>query len=180
MDALESATCVFWTEGYEAASIDMLCRAMNMPRASLYQIYGDKERLFQAAIDHYAQTRLAPVLAALGPRGTLKEDLEAFFDRVIEMTTSNPVTRGCLISSVLSDAAGSSPIFRDELNRRFSTLERHLAVRLTRSPEASIMPKDVLAGLLASIANGMTLRARSGATAEELRPVGRAAAALVS
>ncbi len=175
-DALEAATSVFWAKGYEGASIDALCRAMNMPRASLYQLFGDKQHLFLAAIDHYARTRLDPLSQCLGPLGALEEDLESFFDQVVTLATQDPSTPGCLISSVLSDAAGTNPLFKAELDRRFAALERRLSDRLSQSAERPGAPAEVLAVVLASVARGLTLRARSGAPATELRAVGRAAA----
>jgi len=175
-DALEAATSVFWAKGYEAASVDELCRAMNMPRASVYQIFGDKQRLFLAAIDHYARTRLEPLSQSLGPLGALEDDLESFFDHVVILATQDPSTPGCLISSVLSDAAGTNPLFKAELDRRFAALEGCLSDRLRQSAEKLGAPAEVMAVVLASVAHGLTLRARSGASAVVLRAVGHAAA----
>lgn len=175
-DALEAATSVFWAKGYEATSVDELCRAMNMPRASLYQLFGDKQHLFLAAIDHYARTRLEPLSQSLGLIGTLDEDLQSFFNQVVTLATRDPSTPGCLISSVLSDAAGTNPLFKEELDRRFAALERRLSDRLSQCTSKPGAPTEVLAVVLASVARGLTLRARSGAPATELRAVGRAAA----
>jgi TetR/AcrR family transcriptional repressor of nem operon len=175
-DALEAATSVFWANGYEGASIDALCRAMNMPRASLYQHFGDKQHLFLAAIDHYARTRLEPLAQSIGPVGSLGEDLEAFFDHVVRLATQDPATPGCLISSVLSDAAGTCPLFKAELDCRFSALEARLSERLRQAGENLRGPANEMAVVLASVARGLTLRARSGTSADDLRKIGHAAA----
>jgi len=176
VDAIEAATRLFWAEGYEAASVDQLCKTMQMPRATLYSAFGGKERLFLAAIDHYATTRMAPLSAALGPKGTLAQDLTAFFDQVVILATQDAATPGCLISCVLSDAAGANPIFRTELDRRYAGLEHQIAARLRLSGEALPAPAEVLAVVLASVARGLTLRARSGTTTANLRPAAAAAA----
>mgnify|MGYP000061894604 CR=1 FL=1 len=160
---------VFWEEGYEAASVDTLCRKMGMPRASLYQTFGDKEGLFLAAIGHYADSRIEPLVATLGPKGTLREDLSAFFDAVVALATAEEKTKGCLISSVLSDAAGSNPRLRAELDLRFGALENKLAERLEVDAAALTAPAEGLAKVLAAIARGLMLRARSGVDAKELR-----------
>lgn len=166
----------FWAEGYDGASIDRLCRSMQMPRATLYQAYGDKQALFLAAIRRYAETRMAPLAIALGPKGALRADLTAFFEAVVDLATTDTETPGCLISSVLSDAAGANSLFRAELDRRYSAMEEMLANRLRLAPESLPGEPEVLAVVLASVARGLTLRARSGATATMLRPVARAAA----
>lgn len=167
----------FWAAGYDAASVDTLCRATAMSRASLYQAYGGKEQLFLAAIAHYIDTRIAPVAAALGPHGTLAQDLAGFFAEVIALATADPSTPGCLISCVLADAAGSNPVFQAELDRRFSTVENRLDQRLHLAgwhADAPV-PRMAAAGLAAAAARGIMLRARSGQSANDLAPVAVAA-----
>ena len=177
--ALEAATRLFWQAGYDGASVDQLCRATRMPRASLYQSYGGKEGLFLAAIAHYVATRMAPLIAALGPNGSLQDDLTGFFAEVVRLATADPQTPGCLISCVLADAAGTNRAFRDELDRRYADLETRLADRLRQTTwraDASVSP-DAAAGLAAATARGIMLRARSGQSSQDLAPVAAAAVA---
>lgn len=170
--ALGAAMRVFWAEGYEAASIDRLCRETGMPRASLYQDFGGKEGLFLAAIAHYVETRIGPVSDALGPRSTLDADLSAFFDEVVALATSDSRTPGCLISCVLAEVAGANDTFRQELDRRFTALEDRLARRLEQEGTAGGTGESrVLAGMLAAVARGIMLRARSGAQARDLHDI---------
>ena len=179
--ALEAAMCTFWQHGYIGASVDLISRETAMPRATLYQRFGGKEGLFLAVLDHYAATRIKPLLARLGPEGTLQADLTRFFDAVVTLATEDDRARGCLVSCVLADAAGTHPGFRQELAKRFSLLERRIETRLrhaaTIGEQISGAP-DVQALLIASVARGLMVRARSGATAQELSRVGRAAAEL--
>lgn len=160
--ALEAAMKVFWAEGFDGASVDRLARETGMPRATLYQIYGDKEGLFLAAIGHYAETRTARVAEALGPHGTLHDDLGNFLSAVINLALSLPEARGCLVSCVLADAAGANPRFRAELDRRFLALEARIGERLDAEPGpvGSSGPRAIV---IASIARGLMLRARAGA-----------------
>src|SRR5450432_4342837 len=66
--ALERALDVFWEKGYEATSIADLVSATGVQRQSIYDTFGDKHRLFRAALDRYAALRgaLALVLALVG------------------------------------------------------------------------------------------------------------------
>lgn len=167
----------FWASGYDGASVDVMCRVTHMSRASLYQTYGGKEGLFLAAIAHYAETRVSRVAAALGPIGTLAEDLTAFYHEVVLLATQDPQTPGCLISCVLADAAGSSEVFRAELDRRFLALEDRLSVRLGHAGWAknAKVPAAAAAGLAAATARGIMLRARSGWARDDLQKVADAA-----
>lgn len=167
----------FWSVGYDGASVDTMCRVTNMSRASIYQSYGGKEGLFLATIAHYAETRVAGVAAALGPQGTLHDDLTAFYAEVVRLATADPETPGCLISCVLADVAGSNKAFRAELDRRFMMLEQRLADRFRESgwTDASPVPPAAAAGLAAAAARGIMLRARSGKREEDLAAIGAAA-----
>lgn len=175
--ALDAAVRVFWSEGYDGAAINRLSRDMRVPKASLYQEFGDKEGLFLAAIGRYVETRLSTIAQALGPSGTLEADLNRFFDAVVTLATSDPTTPGCLISCVLADAAGSNMRLRKELDARFTALETRLQDRLEegRTEFSSARNPAISAILLASVARGLMLRARAGADRETLREVGRAA-----
>ncbi len=175
--ALEAAMRAFWSVGYDGASVDTMCRVTNMSRASLYQSYGGKEGLFLAAIAHYAETRVAGVAAALGPQGSLYDDLTAFYAAVVGLATADPETPGCLISCVLADVAGSNEVFRAELDRRFMALELRLADRFRQDgwTDAATVSPAAAAGLAAATARGIMLRARSGRTPVELAAIGNAA-----
>jgi TetR/AcrR family transcriptional repressor of nem operon len=167
----------FWASGYDGVSVDVMCRVTHMSRASLYQTYGGKEGLFLAAIAHYAETRVSRVAAALGPKETLAEDLDAFFGEVVRLATEDPETPGCLVSCVLADVAGTNDLFRAELDRRFTALEHRISARLGHAGWADTgkVPGVVAAGLVAATARGIMLRARSGQPRADLAKVAAAA-----
>ena len=65
---LDRAMRVFWTRGYEAASIQRLVARMGIQRGSVYATFGDKRALFFAALDRYdrvATARLPPVRSGM-------------------------------------------------------------------------------------------------------------------
>jgi TetR/AcrR family transcriptional repressor of nem operon len=183
-EALDAAMRLFWAAGYEGASIDALTGAMGMPRASLYQRYGDKEALFLAAIEHYARTRLGPLFGALEGGGTLCADLEAFLDAAVRHATRDPAHLGCLVACVLSEVAGSQARMRQELAARFAAVEGRIAARLARAQTAGELDPatdvEALAGVLSAVARGIMLSARAGVPPAALRRTAQAARDLVA
>ncbi|WP_373487931.1 TetR/AcrR family transcriptional regulator [Blastomonas sp.] len=168
---------VFWARGYDQASVEVICRETGMPRGSLYQLFEGKEGLFLAAVAHYGETRLRPVTETLDPKGTLAEDLSEFFVQVVHLACSNAETPGCLISSVLADAAVTTVAFQAERDHRFDALEARIAARLVQDgwPQDGECSSRVAASLAAAMARGIVSRARSGQGADLLRPVATAA-----
>ncbi len=171
---------VFWRRGYDGASVEDLTRATGLNRSSLYAAWDDKRGLFLAAVERYARTRLATVMATLEGGGSLGEDLAAFFEAVADLSVTEREAGGCLISCALADAAGKDATLRNELQRRFVAMELRLEARLARAAAPGGDSPATLAGLLASTARGMMLRARAGASREEVLAIGRAAARLVT
>lgn len=108
---VRSARQFFWEHGYEDASIAGLESATGLNRSSIYNAFGSKRGLFDAAVQSYldevVRPRLAPLqadaVAADGLAGYL-DGLRAAFARVGSM----PAEHGCL----LINAAGA-PVARD-------------------------------------------------------------------
>src|SRR5215216_6601915 len=63
--ALAAALRVFWSKGYEGASLTDLTDAMGVTRPSLYAAFGNKEALFRKALDLYEREKLAYIRKAL-------------------------------------------------------------------------------------------------------------------
>ncbi|WP_456391386.1 TetR/AcrR family transcriptional regulator [Profundibacter sp.] len=177
--ALDAAMRVFWAQGYAGASIDVLCRAMNVPRASLYQVFGDKQALFLAAITHYGELRFASMMQPLLGEDELHSDLLTFFYGVVDFATRDEKTLGCLVASALSDAAGNDLVMRSRFASEVAKVEVALSARIaTAQNMGQIAPQpsaDDLGMMLAACARGLMVRARSGCPAAKLYPAAKAA-----
>ena len=65
-DAVVSdAMAVFWSVGYEGAAIPELERATGLSRSSIYNSFGSKRGLFDAAVEQYLDTVIRPRLRPL-------------------------------------------------------------------------------------------------------------------
>lgn len=63
--AIERAMDVFWSKGYEAASLDDLCTATGLGRSSLSATFGNKRELLPQTVDYYVERRTPRIEAAL-------------------------------------------------------------------------------------------------------------------
>src|SRR5262245_26032289 len=76
---LDRAMQVFRARGYEATSIEHLVARMGIQRGSLYAAFGDKRRLFFAAIERYDRMVTARLLALLDDPASGRAAIERFF-----------------------------------------------------------------------------------------------------
>ena len=72
-DALERATQVYWSKGYDGVTIDDLVAGMGVGRPSLYAVFGDKRTLFLRVLKDYAEKKGARAAKALLSPHTLRD-----------------------------------------------------------------------------------------------------------
>jgi AcrR family transcriptional regulator len=170
-DALTAALRVFWKRGYEGASMAELTEAMGITKPSLYAAFGNKEALFQKALDLYEREKLAYMRTALDAP-TARGVAERLLRGAVEMQTSQADPKGCLgvISSVACSAEAES-IRADVLVRRASS-ETALRERFERAKAEGELPDDLdaaaLTRYLLAILQGLSVQAGAGAEPEQL------------
>lgn len=97
--ALDRAMETFWSRGYEATSIQDLIGRMGINRGSLYDTFGDKQRLFLATLDRYEQTVARRLLETLERPGSGKAAIREFFRTKIACALAADRPPGCLVTN---------------------------------------------------------------------------------
>ncbi len=126
---VRAARTLFWRTGYEAASVPDLEAATGLSRSSLYNTFGSKRGLFDAAVQSYldeiVRPRLLPLVTSPVSADALTEYLDglrAAFERVESM----PASHGCLLINTAGtdivhdlDIADVIADYRQELRSAF-------------------------------------------------------------
>src|SRR5271154_4815296 len=100
LEALEKATQVFWSKGYDGVTIDDLVDGMGVGRPSLYAVFGDKRTLFLRVLKAYAEKKGARAAKALlSPQG-LRDSIVGFLRYAVESATEEGGAAGCLVVCV--------------------------------------------------------------------------------
>ena len=105
-EALHKAMEVFWSRGYEAASIQELVKHMGINRQSLYDTFGDKHSLYLQTLDCYREVEGRRMFELLGRPGSVKKTLRLLFEGVIERALCDQQRRGCFMGNAMSELAG--------------------------------------------------------------------------
>lgn len=169
--ALDSAVDVFWEHGYEGASLTQLCAAMGINKPSLYAAFGDKRRLFEEVVERYVEEGPAWGQAALD-LPSVADAVSTYLHRTVDAITRAGRPHGCLVvQSAGKCSPASSPVREHVAAARAAGLSR-IRDRLDRAraendPALTGNPAT-LTVLVASIAEGMAVRADDGTPADEL------------
>jgi TetR/AcrR family transcriptional repressor of nem operon len=105
-EALQKAMEVFWSQGYEAASMQDLVSHMGINRQSLYDTFGDKHTLYLHALDHYREVEGRKIFALLEQAGSVKKSVRRLFEGVVEGSLCDRERRGCFMGNAMSELAG--------------------------------------------------------------------------
>ncbi len=169
--ALAAALRVFWSKGYEGASLADLTEAMQITRPSLYAAFGNKEALFHKALDLYEAEKLEYTRVAL-EQPTARAVAEHFMRGALAMQTSQCDPKGCLgVISAMACGAEAESIKADVIARRASS-QAALVDRFEQAKRDGDLPAHVdalgLTSYLYALLQGMAVQAGSGATRAEL------------
>lgn len=170
-EALAAALRVFWTKGYEAASLTDLTEAMGITRPSLYAAFGNKESLFRKALDLYENEKLAYIGEAL-KAPTSREVAERLLRGALAMQTSDCEPKGCMRVLTSVSCSPEAESIRADLMVRRQSSQRALCDRMRRAKEEGDLPKDTdvdgLCAYLGAVLGGMSIQAGSGASKLQL------------
>jgi TetR/AcrR family transcriptional regulator, transcriptional repressor for nem operon len=161
---LVAARDLFWERGYEATSIADLEHRTGLNRSSLYQEFGTKHQLFQAALECYADRIISMLMEDLRQRANL-EALTALFRSISDLFRSNAgvSARGCLMVNSTAELAARDERVRPAAAAYRDRLRADFARALARgAANGEIDPGSVerRANVLASTLMGIWLSAR--------------------
>ncbi|KGD99011.1 TetR family transcriptional regulator [Achromobacter sp. RTa] len=177
--ALRRAMDVFWSKGYEGASLTDLTEAMGINSPSLYGAFGSKESLFREAVELYRDTEGGSGRRALEDAATAREGIQSMLLASAERFTAPGHPPGCMIvlgaPSGCVNHAGVGDFLGD--NRR--EMQSRILARLHAAAADGELPAGAdlkgLAAFYTTVLHGMSIQARDGATRKTLQAVARQA-----
>lgn len=168
--ALERAMDVFWSKGFEAASLTDLTEAMGINPPSLYAAFGDKEGLFIEAVQRYHAN--AQQDCPYSDLPTARAAVESLLTFAATLFTEPGHPRGCLAVMAMMTSSTSSPRLQQLLFEQRSFAKARLRERIARGVKEGDVPPDTdvaaLTNLYLAVLSGLSLQARDGASRKAL------------
>ena len=173
--ALAKATQLFCSRGYEKTCMRDVAHEVDVPVASLYHTFGDKNALLVASLESYFEHTVKPNLAeVLAAPHAFVAIHDAFMGMIDRCTSSEQHMReGCIMLHAATELGDAVPEAAKAAKRMMGYVRDQYTVVLTRGQAAgeitAAQPVEFLSAHL--IANIIAIKTwmRMGAGAEQLR-----------
>ena len=181
--ALEAAMQCFWRRGYEATSLRDLTVAMGLTPPSLYNSFGDKQQLFERALERYLDRTTRDRLHRLEATFTPRQALEQFFAEIIDHSVKDRQRKGCFLVNSALEIAPHDARCRAMIAAQFNAIEgffgRCVAAGQDDGTISKAIDPDDIARLFLSVLLGIRIMARTNPHREVLEGLARPALALL-
>ncbi len=142
---LHRVMLLFWEKGYDSTSIGDLETESGLIRTSLYNFYGNKEKLFLAALDLYIREQCSQWVEIINKQLPVIPVLNEFFDSIIAHNCNSETPTGCMIAVNSTVTSGLSSETKEKLQLGYKTVissleklfERNIEQKYIRSSDAA-------------------------------------------
>jgi AcrR family transcriptional regulator len=178
-EALHRAMLLFWEKGYQGTSMSELTAAMGINAPSLYACFGSKEALYRETMALYDDYEGGGFGAALAAAPDARAAIETYLMGSARLFTRPGKPAGCMVVLSVIQAAGVSEEAACELRDARAEMQGLLEARLRAEAAKGALPAScdvsAIASFYITVQQGMSIRARDGATRAELEAVAQGA-----
>jgi AcrR family transcriptional regulator len=182
--ALQQIMEAFWKTGYSGTSLDDLSDATGLNRPSLYAAFGDKRATYLKALAHYQQLAAGPIGAALSSGDPLCDVLMRVYRAMLCLYFSpEGEPRGCFVIGTATTEALEEPEIRAVLMSGLRQLDASFASCIEAARQCGEISANSSTAALAALASAtlysLAIRARAGASRDELEELAQGATAVI-
>ncbi len=168
-DTLLELKALFWANGYDGASMQDIEKATGLNKQSLYRQWGDKRRMYLAALQSYARQEMTGAAKVLSGSEPLRDRLETLFYGAAQ--AADP--RGCFLCNASIDQAQS-----DEATHE--AVQAMMRASLKAFKKALGQGREHQAAALQASYHGLRVMAAAGLPRDVLMQVAKGALAQVA
>lgn len=161
---LSSALQCFWKQGYAATSMRDLEKATSLSTGSIYNSFGNKEKLFEKAFDFYVDKVIGRRIRDHLENENAREGILAFFE---ESLNNPPDIRafGCLLVNTAIESDIHSPKLVEKMRLAHKRVNTAMQEALIRAIEAGQINQDIdtksMADNLGMILSGLLVKVKT-------------------
>lgn len=172
--AIRAALNVFWKKGFAGATCGDLFKAMGINSGSMYAAFGDKDAIYERALDQFCQDVAGPALESLNGDGSPLENIKAML-LAWQQFMSSPRCNGCFIDNTLiefgAEKKGAAALARRATRRLQDAIENQLKAAQEIGELSSDINPTEMAVFLINTKQGLSVMARAGASKHSIEAV---------
>ncbi|UWY28197.1 TetR/AcrR family transcriptional regulator [Flavobacterium sp. TR2] len=107
--ALDKAIEIFWHKGYNGTSAQDLVNHLGLSRSSLYDTFGDKQKLFVKSLKRYQKQNLDGLKTLFENAENIKTALTDIFKQAVIESLQDRITKGCFMVNSAVELAMHDP-----------------------------------------------------------------------
>lgn len=166
-EILDKAVKLFSDRGYNGISMQELVDGLGINRSSLYDTFGDKEALYQAALKHYRTESTRKMLELINQGKDVRRVLTDIFNFVINDSTDLKRRNSCMMVNTAVELAAHEKKLAAIVNENMDAIEEALTQAIKRGQaEQQISkkhPARALARLIVNTISGFRVASKYGA-----------------
>jgi TetR/AcrR family transcriptional regulator, transcriptional repressor for nem operon len=128
-EVIEQLCDYFWEHGYSAASLDDLAQQLGVKRGSLFNAFGSKEVLFNAAFERYEEK----IRVAFNTPHRGMKAIAHYFHNAVEIATTKGMGRGCFLVNLLMSAEIPTPELQQAVELNVTFINNFFSEHLDRA-----------------------------------------------
>jgi len=133
-EVVEKAMNLFWKNGYENTSMQMLEKEMGINKFSIYSSFGSKNGLFMESLKCY-KTKMNSMFEKFQNASNGVEDIKQFFYDSVNVSQLLGAQKGCLVTNTYNEFSESEDqIIKDQMNVFMDTIKKLFIKKLRMDP----------------------------------------------
>lgn len=165
--ATDHAMQLFWSQGYEATSLQDLVEQMDLSKSSFYQTFGSKQALFERCLARYQELIVAEMRQGLRGAPSGLAFISAALRQVADETSGPLSRRGCLLMNTAAEFAQRDPAIARSVSsgtRALCRVFREAVDNAQRDGElAAALDPEIAAHFLVTTMSGLKTMVKAGA-----------------
>ena len=164
--ALDKAIEIFWHKGYNGTSAQDLVTHLGLSRSSLYDTFGDKQKLFAQSLQRYQKNAQKQVMELFDLSENIKETLHDIFKQAVIESLEDRITKGCFMVNSSVELAMHDEEIAKIVKNNSQVMEEVFTKAVQKGQDSGHISKansaKVLARFIFNNYSGIRVLARSG------------------
>jgi len=164
--ALDKAIEIFWHKGYNGTSAQDLVTHLGLSRSSLYDTFGDKQKLFAQSLRRYQKNAQNQIVELFNQSTNIKETLQDIFKQAVIESLEDRITKGCFMVNSSVELAMHDEEIAKIVKNNSQTMEEVFTKAVLKGQNEGHISKAIDAKVLARFIfnnySGIRVLARTG------------------